>query len=214
MTATRLIARPLIASTFVFGGVNALKNAPALAAKAKPVTDRLRPMLEKAVPQVKIPEETVTLVRINAAAQILAAASLARGRAPRLSSTVLAASLLPTTVAGHQFWKESDPTVKANQQIHFFKNLSMLGGLLIAAVDTEGKPSVAWRASKAVGVAGKSTKTLAKGATKGTKGVVTTKALNKGVKGAVKTTALTKGTKQLTKAAKAQARSAKRSVSS
>ena len=148
MTATRLIARPLLASVFVVGGANALKNAPALAAKAKPVTDRLRPTLEKAVPQLKLPEETVTLVRINAAAQILAALALARGRAPRLSSTVLAASLLPTTVAGHQFWKESDPEAKANQQVHFFKNLSMLGGVLLAAVDTEGQPGVAFRAKQ------------------------------------------------------------------
>ena len=109
MTATRLIARPLLASTFVVGGVNALKNAPALAIKAKPVVDRIRPTLEKAAPQVKIPEDTVTLVRINAVAQILAAGALARGRAPRLSSTVLAASLVPTTVAGHQFWNETDP---------------------------------------------------------------------------------------------------------
>jgi uncharacterized membrane protein YphA (DoxX/SURF4 family) len=149
MTATRLIARPLLASAFVVGGVSGLRNAPALAAKAKPVTDRLRPALEKAVPQVKIPEDTVTLVRINAVAQILAAGALARGRAPRLSSTVLAASLLPTTVAGHQYWNETDPQVKVNQRLHFFKNLSMLGGLLLAAVDTEGRPGVAWRAKHA-----------------------------------------------------------------
>jgi uncharacterized membrane protein YphA (DoxX/SURF4 family) len=149
MTATRLIARPLLASMFVVGGANALKNAPALAAKAKPVTDRLQPMLDKAVPQVKIPEDTVTLVRINGAAQLLAGVALARGRAPRLSSTVLAASLMPTTVAGHQFWNESDPTAKANQRIHFFKNLSMLGGLLLASVDTEGRPGVAWRTKHA-----------------------------------------------------------------
>jgi putative oxidoreductase len=145
MTATRLIARPLLASTFVLGGVSALKNAPDLAIKAKPVVDRIRPVLEKAAPQVKIPDDTVTLVRINAVAQILAAGALARGRAPRLSSTVLVASLLPTTVAGHQFWNESDPAAKTNQKIHFFKNLSMLGGLLLAAVDTEGRPGVAWR---------------------------------------------------------------------
>jgi putative oxidoreductase len=149
MTATRLIARPLLASVFVVGGANGLKNAPALAAKAKPVTDRIRPALEKAVPQVKIPENTVTLVRINAGAQVIAALALARGRAPRLSSTVLAGSLLPTTIAGHQFWKESDPAARANHQIHFFKNLSMLGGLLLAAVDTEGQPGVAWRAKNA-----------------------------------------------------------------
>ncbi len=146
MTATRMIARPLLASMFVVGSVNALKNAPALATRAKPVADRIRPLLAKAAPQVPVPEDTVTLVRINAAAQLVAAVALARGRAPRLSSAVLAASLAPTTAAGHQFWKESDPEARANQRIHFFKNLSMLGGLMLAAVDTEGRPGVAWRA--------------------------------------------------------------------
>jgi putative oxidoreductase len=149
MTATRLIARPLLASAFVAGGVSALKNADNLAIKAKPVVDRIRPALEKAAPQVKIPDDTVTLVRVNAGVQILAAVALARGRAPRLSSTVLAASLVPTTVAGHQYWNETDPAVKANQKLHFFKNLSMLGGLILAAVDTEGRPGVAWRAKHA-----------------------------------------------------------------
>ena len=149
MTATRVIARPLLASMFVVGSVNALKNVPALATKAKPVTDRIRPLLDKAVPQVRLPEDPATLVRINAGAQLVAAVALARGRAPRLSSAVLAASLVPTTVAGHQFWNETDPEAKAAQRIHFFKNLSMLGGLMLAAVDTEGRPGVAWRARHA-----------------------------------------------------------------
>ena len=34
------------------------------------------------------------------------------------------------------------------QKIQFLKNLSMLGGLLLATVDTEGKPGLAWRAGK------------------------------------------------------------------
>ncbi|GAB3663388.1 DoxX family protein [Nocardioides korecus] len=148
MTVTRLLARPMLASIFVVGGVNALKNAPALASAAKPVVDKIRPTLDQALP-VNVPQDTVTLVRINAAAQLLAGISLARGRAPRVSSTVLAASLVPTTVAGHQFWNETDPAAKAQQRIHFFKNLSLLGGLILAAVDTEGRPGVAWRAQHA-----------------------------------------------------------------
>jgi putative oxidoreductase len=146
MTVTRVIARPLLASTFAVGAVNALKNAPALAEKARPVTDRVLPMLDKAAPQLPIPHDPVTLVRVNAGVQLLAALALARGRAPRLSSTVLAASLLPTTVAGHAFWQEDEPTTKAAQRLHFFKNLSMVGGLMLAAVDTEGRPGLAWRA--------------------------------------------------------------------
>ncbi len=150
MTATRLLARPMLASIFVVGSVNALKNADALTAKAKPVIDRVRPTLEKVVPQAKaLPDDPETIVRINAAVQLAAAIALARGKAPRLSSGVLAASMVPTTVAGHAFWNETDPATRANQKLHFFKNLSTLGGLMLAAVDTEGRPGVAWRAKHA-----------------------------------------------------------------
>jgi uncharacterized membrane protein YphA (DoxX/SURF4 family) len=145
MTVSRRIARPMIASMFVVGGVNALRNAPDYAIKAKEVTDRLVPLAKRALPQAPIPEDPVTLVRINAAVHIGAGAALATGRFPRLASTALAATLVPTTLAGHQFWNESDPAQKANHRVHFFKNVSMLGGLLLAAVDTEGKPGVAWR---------------------------------------------------------------------
>lgn len=145
MTLTRFIARPMLASMFVVGSVNALKNSDALAAKAKPVLDKIMPTVHRTVPSLPIPSDPTTLVRLNAVAQLLAAAGLATGRAPRLSSAVLAASLLPTTVAGHRFWEETDPAMKANQKVHFFKNVSMLGGVLLASVDTEGKPGVAWR---------------------------------------------------------------------
>lgn len=149
MTVSRRIARPMLASMFVVGGVNALKNASKLGPKASDVTERLLPLVRKALPTAPIPEDPITLVRINAAVQIGAAAALATGRAPRLASTTLALSLVPTTVAGHRFWDESDPTQKANQRLHFFKNVSMLGGLMLAAVDTDGKPGVAWRARRA-----------------------------------------------------------------
>jgi uncharacterized membrane protein YphA (DoxX/SURF4 family) len=164
MTVTRLIARPMLASMFVVGGVHALRNAEAHAAKAKPVADKIVPLAQKALPAAPIPTDVTTLVRINAAAQIVAAAALATGRAPRLSSTLLAASLVPTTLAGHRFWEESDPAAKGNQRIHFFKNVSMLGGLLLAGVDTEGKPGVAWRARRAATDVRREARHLAKGA--------------------------------------------------
>lgn len=149
MTVSRLIARPMLASMFVVGGIDALRNAPARGLKAAPATRKLVPMAKKALPQVPIPEDPVTLVRINAVAQLLAAASLATGRAPRLSATVLAVSLVPATVADHRFWEAPDQETRTRQQLHFFRQVSMLGGLLIAAGDTEGRPGVAWRARRA-----------------------------------------------------------------
>jgi uncharacterized membrane protein YphA (DoxX/SURF4 family) len=149
MTITRLIARPMLASIFVAGGVNALRNTDAHAERAQKVTDKVVPLAQQAAPGVAIPTDARTLVRINAGAQLLAAAALATGRAPRLSATVLAASLVPTTWAGHPFWAEQDPAAKNQQRLQFCKNTSVLGGLLLAAVDTEGQPGLAWRARRA-----------------------------------------------------------------
>ena len=149
MTITRLLARPMLATIFVVGGVNALRHTDVHAEKAKQITDRVVPLAQQLAPGVPIPTDAATLVRINAGAQILAAAALATGRAPRLSATLLAASLVPTTLAGHRFWDESDPQAKATQRLQFAKNTSVLGGLLLAGVDTEGKPGLAWRARRA-----------------------------------------------------------------
>lgn len=147
MTVTRLIARPMLASMFVVGGVNALKNAEGAAEAAKPVTDKVVPLAQRYAPG--LPSDAKTWVRVNGATQVLAGLALATGRAPRLSALALAASVVPTTVAGHPFWQESDKDARSAQKIHFFKNVSMLGGLMIAAVDTDGKPGLAWRAKRA-----------------------------------------------------------------
>jgi putative oxidoreductase len=164
MTLTRLIARPMLASMFLTGGVNALKNTEMMAERAKPVTDKFVPMAQKAVPSVPIPTDVKTLVRINAGVQILGGLALATGRAPRLSALALGASLIPTTAAGHRFWEESDPATKAAQKVHFFKNVSMMGGLLLAGVDTEGRPGLAWRAKHAATSARREAKHLRKAA--------------------------------------------------
>lgn len=164
MTITRMLARPMLSSIFVVGAVAALKNAQASAARAKPVTDKVVPLAQRAMPGAPIPTDAVTLVRLNAAAQLAGAAALATGRAPRLSAAVLAASLVPTTAAGHRFWEESDPATRGQQKLHFFKNVSVLGGLLLAAVDTDGKPGVAWRARRAAGDVRREARQLARDA--------------------------------------------------
>jgi uncharacterized membrane protein YphA (DoxX/SURF4 family) len=126
------------------------------------VTDRLVPLLQRAVPQQ--PSDPVTLVRLNGGVQLAAGLTLASGRAPRVSALVLAASLVPTTAAGHRFWEEQDPATRTQQKNNFFKNVSMLGGLLIAAGDTEGKPGVAWRTRRVAKDARREAKHLASAA--------------------------------------------------
>jgi putative oxidoreductase len=138
----------MMSAMFISGGINAMKNSSMLAKRAEPVTDRLEPIVERgtsALPFSVTPEQ---LVIANGAVHVVCGAMLATGRAPRLSALVLAASMVPTTLAGHRFWEESDPKLRATQRVQFLKNVSMTGGLLLASVDTEGKPSLAWQAKR------------------------------------------------------------------
>lgn len=131
MTVLRTVARPLLASMFVYGGVNSLRNAKAMAPKAQPVADALA----KVAPQAST--SPTNLVRLNGAVHVVAGTALATGHLPRLSALVLAGTLAPTTAVGHPFWNESDPGSRQNQSIHFFKNLSLIGGLLMSTLDPD-----------------------------------------------------------------------------
>lgn len=135
----RRIARPLLAAMFVIGGLDQLRRPAAKAEVAAPVVDALAAV-------TPLPPDAELAVRANGFAMVVGGALLATGKMPRIASTVLAGSLVPTTVAGHAFWNESDPARRQQQQVQFLKNLGLMGGLMLAAVDTEGKPGVSYRA--------------------------------------------------------------------
>ena len=142
MSLVRRFARPLLAASFISGGIDTLRNpGPRVPAAEKVVS----PLVEK-VPQLSNTEQ---VVKIDAAIKVVAGTMFALGKFPRLSAAALIASLVPTTAAGHRFWEESDPAKRKQQQLHFLKNAGIVGGLMLAAVDTEGRPSLAWRAQHA-----------------------------------------------------------------
>lgn len=141
----RRLARPLLASIFVYGGIGALRDVNGHAQAAKPLIDKVTGPVKDSLPD-ELPTDAETLVKIDGAVKIGAGALLALGKWPRLAALLLSGSLIPTTMSAHAFWEIDDPNQRSAQQIHFVKNLGLLGGLLIAAVDTEGKPSVGYRA--------------------------------------------------------------------
>lgn len=157
MSLVRVVARPMIASLFVYWGVKVLRNPEPQVAKAEPVADRLRPLLQRSVPQ--LPSGTTELVRLNAGVHAVGGTMLAFGWFPRLSSLALAASMVPTTIAGHPFWQEKDKEERSNELNHFLEDVAIIGGLLVAGVDTEGKPGVSWRARRATKDAKRAAKT-------------------------------------------------------
>ncbi|MEQ4209740.1 DoxX family membrane protein [Actinopolymorpha sp. B9G3] len=167
MTLVRMLARPMLAAIFVVQGVRAIKNPDALVPRAKPFADQIVPTVKRMAPdQVarRVPENPRTLVRLNGIVHLVGGLALATGQGRRAGACLLAASMVPTTMAGHPYWEEDDPAQRANQQIHFLKNLAMMGGLLLAAVDTEGKPGLWWRARYSARDAKKASKRLSKAA--------------------------------------------------
>jgi putative oxidoreductase len=143
MPVLRAIARPMVAATFILQGLDMLRDPGRVAPEAEPIVE----ILAKRVPALT--GSTEQAVRINGGVQLVAGALLAIGRFPRLSALAIAGTLVPTTLAGHRFWETDDKQERAQQRIHFLKNVSMLGGLLITAADTAGQPSLAWRGRRA-----------------------------------------------------------------
>jgi uncharacterized membrane protein YphA (DoxX/SURF4 family) len=143
----RRIARPLLASSFIYGGIDTLRNPQSRVPGAKPIVDHITEVADKQLP-VEVPKDVEQWVKIDAAVKVGAGSLFALGKFPRLSALLLSGSIVPTTLAGHRFWEHDDPKERFGQLSHFLKNLGLLGGLLIAAVDTEGKPSVGFRAKR------------------------------------------------------------------
>ena len=126
------VARIALAVVFVRSGYEVVRAPAKAAATAGPLLGAMR-----AQAPVSLPEDE-QLVQANAAAQVAGGVLLATGIAPQLAAGVLMGSLVPTTFAGHSFWKHEDPAQRFNQRNHFNKNIGLFGGLLLVML-TGGK---------------------------------------------------------------------------
>ena len=177
MSLLRAIPRTMLASYFVAAGIRAIRDPESLVPAAEPLVDRVVPLLKEYTPEQVagyVPENTVTLVRLNGIAEVLGGAALATGKGRRLGALLLAGSLIPSTIAKHPFWTVQDPEARAQDRSHFLKNVSLLGGVLLAAQDTEGKPSLVWRARKGGETIAKETRRASKKLNKGSSNVADT----------------------------------------
>jgi uncharacterized membrane protein YphA (DoxX/SURF4 family) len=143
----RRIARPMLSAAFISRGIDALRSP-------KPAADAARPALQglSKLPDpvgTNVPSNAETVARVNAAVQIGGGLLLASGRLPRVAAAALALTVVPGSLGAHMFWRESDPQRKADERRAFLTDVSLIGGLIIAAVDTEGKPSLGWRGRRA-----------------------------------------------------------------
>lgn len=144
----RLLAHTALASVFISGGMNALKDPKPLAA----ISDKTIKQVGKPVARITgsnalVDADAVSVVRANGIAQILGGIGLATGILRRPAALGLIASLIPVTLAGHPFWKMKG-NERVSQQVQFTKNMGLLGGLALVATQPRKKKWFAWGGTK------------------------------------------------------------------
>lgn len=130
----RRVARPLIAAVSIAHGVDTLINPKPKIEAATPLLAKTQGMLPEAV-------DPTLAVQAGAAVKIAAGLMMALGRAPRIAATLLAAELIPSTVAEHPFWSPGPPDTRKAHQQHFLANCGLLGGLLLTITAPADKRS-------------------------------------------------------------------------
>lgn len=137
----------MLATTFITRGVDALRSPKPAADAARPTLEGLAKLPDPVGPNV--PTNAETVAKVTAGVQIGAGLLLAWGKLPRLSSAALAVSVVPGSLGAHAFWNETDPARKAAERRALLSDVGLIGGLIIASVDTEGRPSLGWRSRRA-----------------------------------------------------------------
>lgn len=138
MQPIRIVARPLVATHFIVSGLETLRDprprAEQMAPTLKPIADRLDWLPSK---------DPETLVRVQAAVGVGAGTLLALGKFKRLSTLLLAASLVPAVLTEHQYWTEDDPERRETQRSLLFLKGGLLGALLMVATEPRRGPRLA-----------------------------------------------------------------------
>ena len=137
----------MLASVFVWDGVDTLRNTSEHVADTESVLKRLRKVLPREYAGY-LPNDPELVTRALGGAKTAAGTSLALGKAPRTSAAVLALTHVPNLV-GNSFWAADSKEEKETQRTNFVTNTALLGALAIVTQDTEGKPSLRWRTAKA-----------------------------------------------------------------
>lgn len=150
---TRRVARPLLASWFVAEGVDTFRRPADHMERVRDAWRRVAARVDD-LPDVPSNETLRTLVRAHGAATAVAGLMLALDKAPRLAACALAVLTVPVAVMdapvkGRPAPARPQPAAHERNGHAFARDLSLLGGAVLAGLDREGNPSFGWRIQKA-----------------------------------------------------------------
>ena len=114
-TAVLYLGRILFGGYFIMSGYNHLANLTMMAGYTQ----------SKGVPA---PKAAVALTGILL---LIGGISVLLNFYPVVGLVALIVFLIPVSFLMHAFWKVQDPMAKMGERVNFFKNLALLGGVLI-----------------------------------------------------------------------------------
>ena len=141
MNILRAFARPMLATSFVLDGIDALTRP----ARHVERFEKVSPLLERAGLPPVLTADARMLTRACGAVSVAAGLGLATGRAPRTCAAVLAALNVPFTLINNPVWAVSGKEARKQALSGLARGGAVGAGLLLAAVDREGRPSLTWR---------------------------------------------------------------------
>ena len=141
MNILRAFARPMLAASFVLDGIDALTRP----ARHVERFEKVSPLLEKAGLPPVLTSDARMLTRACGAVSGAAGLGLATSRAPRTCAAVLAGLNIPLTLVNNPVWAIEDAAARAEAVSGLVRGGAVGAGLLLAAVDRGGRPSLGWR---------------------------------------------------------------------
>ncbi len=148
MNLVRTAGRTLLAGFFVVNGYKAVRDPAAFATSAAPLARSFVPLAQRHLPpsvSAWIPEDTTSLVRLNGALSAAGGLGLATGIGRRVAAALAAVTMVPHVLASNP--ASAAPAEKAAARSLLVRNLALLGAALMASQDTQGSPSLLWRAN-------------------------------------------------------------------
>jgi uncharacterized membrane protein YphA (DoxX/SURF4 family) len=141
---TRRIARPLLASWFVAEGLNSFRRP---ADHVERIRDAWRQLAGRVdVPEPPDEDRMRLITRLHGAATATAGLMLALGKAPRTAACALTVLTLPLAAMDAPRRGQQSPSGgPTDGQRAFVRDLSLIGGAALAALDREGNPGIGWR---------------------------------------------------------------------
>lgn len=150
----RKIARPMLASVYIIDGVETVLNP----AGHKDAADSALKKVRAVVPREYrgfLPKDPETAAQIVGGVKAGAGSLFAIGKMPRTSASLLALATIPSVIGRNAFWEADNEDDKARRRTGALTDVALAGGVLLATVDTDGKPGLQWRAQNAAKVAKK-----------------------------------------------------------